>query len=108
MSHKFIECRTCAAKPGSPTLCNPCLSNRTTIAALQGNIAELEDQLGSIINITGPEFIELIANLTRISNTITAVSNRNVTRALDGLKKEKMDEKQSSEIPLSDRWKPSQ
>lgn len=28
---QFKECATCAAKPGSPTLCAGCLHNRTTI-----------------------------------------------------------------------------
>lgn len=30
----FVECDTCAAKPGSPTLCRGCLANRTLIAYL--------------------------------------------------------------------------
>ena len=28
---EFIECDTCRAKPGSPTLCNGCLKNRQII-----------------------------------------------------------------------------
>ena len=28
----FKECETCAAKPGSPTLCSGCLANRATIS----------------------------------------------------------------------------
>lgn len=31
----FAECATCAAKPGSPTLCRACLHNRTTINELR-------------------------------------------------------------------------
>lgn len=30
----FVECDTCAAKPGSPTLCRGCLANRALIAYL--------------------------------------------------------------------------
>lgn len=30
----FIECPTCAAKPGSPTLCTSCLINRDAIEKL--------------------------------------------------------------------------
>ena len=32
---KFIECDTCRAKPGSPTLCRGCLHNREIIEAYQ-------------------------------------------------------------------------
>ena len=32
--HEFMECAACAAKPGHPTLCPSCLSNRSAIAAL--------------------------------------------------------------------------
>ena len=31
----FIECDTCRAKPGSPTLCNGCLTNRRALAQAQ-------------------------------------------------------------------------
>ena len=32
---EFSECATCAAKPGSPTLCSACLHNRATINRLR-------------------------------------------------------------------------
>lgn len=32
---KFIECDTCRAKPGSPTLCSGCLHNRALISKLK-------------------------------------------------------------------------
>ena len=32
---EFAECESCAAKPGSPTLCPACLHNRTTINELR-------------------------------------------------------------------------
>ena len=35
MPTKFMECATCAAKPGSPTLCPGCLNNRELIETLQ-------------------------------------------------------------------------
>jgi hypothetical protein len=31
---EFKECPTCAAKPGSPTLCGSCLHNRAVISEL--------------------------------------------------------------------------
>ena len=31
----FVECPTCAAKPGSPALCGPCLHNRSLIYELR-------------------------------------------------------------------------
>jgi hypothetical protein len=31
---QFEECKSCAKKPGSPTLCEPCLHNRKTISEL--------------------------------------------------------------------------
>lgn len=27
--HEFVECPTCAAQPGAPTLCRECLERRT-------------------------------------------------------------------------------
>jgi len=35
VSNKFVECDTCRAKPGSPVLCNSCLSNRALIEKLR-------------------------------------------------------------------------
>ena len=32
---EFAECASCAAKPGSPTLCPACLHNRATISQLR-------------------------------------------------------------------------
>ena len=34
-SPEFAECSSCAAKPGSPTLCPACLHNRATINKLR-------------------------------------------------------------------------
>jgi hypothetical protein len=34
MFHEFMECDTCRAKPGSPTLCKGCLHNRELINRL--------------------------------------------------------------------------
>jgi hypothetical protein len=31
---EFVECDTCAAKPGTPALCAGCLANRETISRL--------------------------------------------------------------------------
>ena len=46
---EFAECASCAAKPGSPTLCPACLHNRTTINELR---AECE-ALTKVYGITG-------------------------------------------------------
>lgn len=39
---KFVECQTCAAKPGMPPLCAGCLSNRATIDRLRGALEMCE------------------------------------------------------------------
>lgn len=36
MHNEFVECDTCRAKPGSPSLCAGCLHNRDTIHRLTG------------------------------------------------------------------------
>jgi hypothetical protein len=46
----FIECDTCRAKPGSPTLCWGCLHNRQLISWQQGKIAELEGRLEAALH----------------------------------------------------------
>lgn len=38
---QFKECATCAAKTGSPTLCQACLYNRALVNSLQGEIRRL-------------------------------------------------------------------
>jgi hypothetical protein len=48
--HAFIECDTCRAKPGSPTLCWGCLHNRQLISWQQGKIAELEGRLEAALH----------------------------------------------------------
>ena len=40
---KFKECDTCRSKPGSPILCEGCLSNRLTISFLRQKIKDLEE-----------------------------------------------------------------
>lgn len=45
----FIECPTCAAKSGNPTLCNACLQNRATIGRLRDRV----DQLETTIRVIG-------------------------------------------------------
>ena len=42
---EFVECPTCAAKPGSPTLCNSCLQNRSVIGRLHDIIAKQDEAL---------------------------------------------------------------
>lgn len=36
LNRKFVECDSCANKPGSPSLCAGCLANRNTISSLRG------------------------------------------------------------------------
>ena len=50
-----MECESCAAKPGSPALCDSCLHNRWTIdrlALMEPTNDELEivDMLGDVYN----------------------------------------------------------
>lgn len=35
---EFVECATCAAKPGSPLLCASCIANRTIVNKLRGDL----------------------------------------------------------------------
>lgn len=42
MNLEFKECGICNAKPGSPALCESCLSNRKTISDLHRMISELK------------------------------------------------------------------
>ena len=57
---EFVECETCAAKPGSPPLCPSCLKNRETIGVLRGavkrSLAVLETLRSSILieGVLGP------------------------------------------------------
>lgn len=48
---EFIECDTCRAKPGSPTLCKGCLHNRGTISRL----TEKEELLDSVYERLPPD-----------------------------------------------------
>lgn len=46
MEHKeFIECDTCKTKPGSPTLCMGCYSNRNLISQQAREIKDFEVKL---------------------------------------------------------------
>lgn len=63
----FIECKICASKPGSPILCDSCLSNRATIAQLEGKIKELENILSRGL---GKELFILLETRERFCNTL--------------------------------------
>ena len=43
---EYTECETCAAKPGSPTLCAGCLNNRTHIGRLEAALRDAFNALG--------------------------------------------------------------
>jgi len=40
MKFEFMECDTCAAKPGTPALCAGCLTNRVTIETLNRQLPD--------------------------------------------------------------------
>ena len=43
---EFKECAACAVKPGSPTLCEACLHNRSTIDKLLSLVKISEEEWG--------------------------------------------------------------
>ncbi len=43
--HEFRECAACAAKPGSPTLCDACLHNRGALSRLHSVVRHCLDEL---------------------------------------------------------------
>lgn len=45
MDLEFQECATCAAKPGSPSLCASCLHNRHAIGVLDRRLKRANDFL---------------------------------------------------------------
>ncbi len=78
----FMECETCAAKLGSPTLCAGCLANRVLISSLQEECAAyaglsvtLEVDLGkmgirglaslrqAVVHGLGKQAVETVLNL---------------------------------------------
>ena len=40
---QFVECDDCGKKPGMPTLCSGCLSNRGTISLLSAQLRASKD-----------------------------------------------------------------
>lgn len=49
MNLEFKECESCSAKPGSPTLCESCLHNRTVISDLNKDFKDQGVVLGRLI-----------------------------------------------------------
>ncbi len=47
--HEYTECDSCAAKAGSPTLCNGCYINRCAISELKEEVKKL-DQILKILH----------------------------------------------------------
>ena len=43
LGHGFVECDSCKAKPGSPTLCSGCLHNRSRAAEVQKEANRAEE-----------------------------------------------------------------
>jgi hypothetical protein len=48
---EFQECKSCDKKPGSPTLCESCLNNRSLIHQLAIEIERLQRKLSVIDEI---------------------------------------------------------
>jgi hypothetical protein len=55
----FKECESCAAKPGSPTLCAACLHNRTTIDRLLAALRMSLDGWASAASHSGWSGVDL-------------------------------------------------
>lgn len=51
MNTKFVECDTCRAKPGTPTLCNGCINNRLTIMQAEEEYAKLQKTYEEIVEM---------------------------------------------------------
>lgn len=69
--HAFIECDTCRAKPGSPTLCWGCLHNRQLISWQQGKIVELEGRLEAALHGVPAQ-----AEIDRLTQEVERLRNR--------------------------------
>ena len=48
---EFVECSSCAAKPGAPTLCESCLSNRAVIQQFKQQIVEAKALIQKAVSI---------------------------------------------------------
>ncbi len=55
---QFMECRECAEKPGSPTLCESCLNNRSAIDE-RDRIISLYKRALEILDLMKAEIIEI-------------------------------------------------
>lgn len=64
---KFMECSTCAAKPGSPILCQGCLNNRTVIDRL----LEERRKARELFHITNPDLPNFTENLKHLIENLT-------------------------------------
>lgn len=69
MTRKFVECDVCASKPGTPTLCDSCYTNRGVIEELENAVKELQIQLAH-------ENAEII----RISNAVTKLVSKDLNQ----------------------------
>lgn len=55
----FKECDTCAAKPGTPTLCDGCLNNRTVISHYKLMLSSAYGKFGKPVEVS-PELDKAI------------------------------------------------
>ncbi len=53
MKYDFMECKECAAKPGSPQLCEACLRNRDSLSKLSEILDRQKETLDIIRKIAG-------------------------------------------------------
>ncbi len=65
----FVECDACAGKPGMPSLCGPCLANRTTIHRLQATIREQVKRLPRSVPHGDGAIVVAIARLPAVITT---------------------------------------
>ena len=60
----FVECVACAAKPGSPGLCAPCLHNRSAIS----NLLEERKVLASAMTKFAPDLAQELMRRHKAAN----------------------------------------
>jgi secreted protein with Ig-like and vWFA domain len=62
-TNDFMECDTCRAKPGSPTLCAGCLHNRRLIGMLRANLDAAFAAMTTVRSLTAEEKADFVAAL---------------------------------------------
>ncbi|MEN6379238.1 MAG: hypothetical protein ABFD15_06640 [Methanofastidiosum sp.] len=76
---EFIECDTCRAKAGTPTLCQGCISNRATITKLK----ELLESSPKSPQEALPPFITFKGTLTHVYENYIRVNSEDMGRIIE-------------------------